>query len=219
MPTSCFFDLGEDPAPHPPRTRSRSPPEPRPARPRASALKSTVTKSPFWAGRPSTGGARRTRCAAGPSARRLPRRHLGAGSLGTSTPLYSPSTTSGMTVTRGREAEGLAQFGHLVSSTLDLGPIDRVEARVRWPPMRTSRPWRPRRRRSRMALVAQALPHHDERHLALAGSRECALPRTSFFRLGIESFLQLFAGNLDRKLDRVSIALTEGRLHILPFLD
>ena len=118
----------------------------------------------------------------------------------------------------GGEGERLAELGHvLVVVHLDLGSVDRIEAEID-------------RRLSEPAahsvldgvgddhLVAQALPHHRERRLAWPKAGKAHLA-DKLLQLGVESFLQLFAGNLDRKLDRVPIALTEASLHIVPFID
>ena len=132
--------------PRPPRTRSRTLRALPRAGPRQRRWKSAVTKSPFCTGRPSTGLS---------SANSLRSRSIWAStssvvtssaSLGASTPLYWPSSTSGITVTVRREAERLAQFGHLVTE-VDLRTVDRVDAQLERRLTRTSRPWRRRPRR------------------------------------------------------------------------
>ncbi len=65
-------------------------------------------------------------------------------------------------------------------------------------------------------LVAQALSYHGYRGFARPETRKAHLAR-QLSQTVVEGFPQFFAGNLDRKLDRVSIALTEGRLHVYPF--
>ena len=136
-------------------------------------------------------------------------------SLGTLRPLYSPSLTSGITMTSALKVSGLSSAG--ISSPTSMSGLSTASSPRSTIACTNQRLMADSTASARMAsspsfcctMVTGALPGRNP------GMRTS---RTSLAQLDVVGFLDLFRRDLDLDLYLVAVALFEGGPHIYPFL-